>query len=209
MPSPFRRLTNQILSKQRYTGRILDLGGSKHSEYASYMRASEVAVTVANLDPTTEPDQLVDLERLLPFDDGSFDMVLAINVLEHVFYYDQLIHESHRVLKTGGEFLIIVPFLFQIHPSPKDFFRYTKETLQRICEENGFKEVTVTEIGSGVMAARAQLIYNFLPEPCAWIYQKMSRAGDAVLASLAHLLGKRYSPALYPLGYFVRAKKFS
>lgn len=51
--------------------------------------------------------------RSLPFKDGRFDIVLALDVLEHVDYNDQhkVLEEMKRVLKPNGKALISVPNL--------------------------------------------------------------------------------------------------
>jgi SAM-dependent methyltransferase len=45
----------------------------------------------------------------LPFDDGSFDVVTALDVIEHVADDAAVIAEMHRVLRPGGILLIMVP----------------------------------------------------------------------------------------------------
>jgi len=45
----------------------------------------------------------------LPFNDGSFDVVLAIEMLEHVRSEEQVLQEANRVLKSQGYLLIYVP----------------------------------------------------------------------------------------------------
>ena len=45
----------------------------------------------------------------LPFDDGSFDVVLATDIIEHVDDDDLALAEIARVLKPGGRVLITVP----------------------------------------------------------------------------------------------------
>jgi ubiquinone/menaquinone biosynthesis C-methylase UbiE len=47
----------------------------------------------------------------LPFPDGSFDVVLCVETLEHVYPTDQLVGELFRVLKRGGTAIIDVPRL--------------------------------------------------------------------------------------------------
>ena len=54
----------------------------------------------------------------LEFDDGSFDMVTAIEVLEHVGDLDRTLDEIHRVLRPGGRLLVTSPnrwFPFETH----------------------------------------------------------------------------------------------
>jgi GT2 family glycosyltransferase/SAM-dependent methyltransferase len=45
----------------------------------------------------------------LPFDDDSFDVVVANEMIEHVENHDGLINEVKRVLRAGGRFLISTP----------------------------------------------------------------------------------------------------
>ena len=54
----------------------------------------------------------------LEFDDEWFDMVTAIEVLEHVADLDGTLSEVHRVLKPGGRFCVTTPnrwFPFETH----------------------------------------------------------------------------------------------
>jgi len=48
----------------------------------------------------------------LPFSDGSFDLVVCSEVLEHLHDYKDAIKEINRVLKPGGQFLASVPAEF-------------------------------------------------------------------------------------------------
>jgi SAM-dependent methyltransferase len=48
-------------------------------------------------------------ERSLPFPTASFDVVAAINFLEHIEDDDTFFGEMVRVLKPGGEFLFMAP----------------------------------------------------------------------------------------------------
>jgi len=45
----------------------------------------------------------------LPFENGSYDVVIANHVLEHIDDDDAAIRETHRILKSGGFALITVP----------------------------------------------------------------------------------------------------
>lgn len=47
--------------------------------------------------------------RRLPFQDSSFDLIVCLDVLEHIVEDDLAASEIFRVLKPGGSFLISVP----------------------------------------------------------------------------------------------------
>ena len=40
-------------------------------------------------------------------------------------------------------FIFAVPFLIAFHPSPNDYWRYTEETLTKICEQAGFRDIEI------------------------------------------------------------------
>jgi len=67
-----------------------------------------IGIDVSSKDPRCI---IRDLKRGLPFDDNSFDMVKADNVLEHIDQADYIFvwNEVYRVLKPGGIFDIVVP----------------------------------------------------------------------------------------------------
>ena len=55
--------------------------------------------------------------------------------------------EIFRVLKPGGDCLILVPFVIKLHQEPFDFHRYTKHALKTYATEAGFKSIDVQEVG--------------------------------------------------------------
>lgn len=84
----------------------------------------------------------------LPFADGSLDLILALDMMEHVERDDLLIREFNRVLRPGGYLMATVP----AHPSLwsdhdialHHFRRYTWDSLRRLLGEGGFKPVKYT-----------------------------------------------------------------
>lgn len=50
-----------------------------------------------------------DCQQTIAFPDNFFDRVVAIHVLEHLSNLPTAIKEVHRVLKTTGEFAVVIP----------------------------------------------------------------------------------------------------
>lgn len=57
------------------------------------------------------PFTALDLDRTerLPFDDGSFDVVISLETIEHVHDTDRFARELHRVLKPDGYAIVSAP----------------------------------------------------------------------------------------------------
>ncbi len=70
----------------------------------------------------------------LPFRDGTFDVVIASDVLEHIKDDSGAMTEMARVLRPGGSMIISVPahqWLFSYHDAALQHFRrYSKVTLR-------------------------------------------------------------------------------
>jgi SAM-dependent methyltransferase len=64
----------------------------------------------------------------------EFDMILCLNVMEHVHEFDKAITNIHRALRPGGRVVIFVPMLYPLHDEPFDFWRFTEHSLRRLVD---------------------------------------------------------------------------
>ncbi len=193
------------LTKISLNGDIIDLGGSRRSGYHALFKGDHT-ITVANLDGDDSRDIICNLEQLLPLKDGSYDGVVCLNVLEHIFNYQTLLNESWRILKNDGLSVYAVPFLIQIHPSPRDHWRFTEATLERLFKETGFSDIEVRTIGTGVCGASYQLRHNLYRYSMIQRFGKAcARMGDALISFIKS--NSYFSKEYYPLGYIIVARK--
>lgn len=140
----------------RARGKLLDVGcGDKQferifrpyvAEYFGIEREATFNATAANLG-FSRPDYLYNGDRL-PFEDGSFDTVLSIQVLEHTPHPRLLVAEMARVLKKDGALILAAPFSFRLHEEPHDYFRYSPHGLRELCHEAGLVIDCVEQVGS-------------------------------------------------------------
>lgn len=91
-------------------------------------------------------DFVSDLEDL-PVPERSVDVVLSINVLEHVADPLQVLRECHRVLRPGGTLLLVAPQSWLMHQAPHDYYRFTYHGLEYLLEKVGFSSSAIEAVG--------------------------------------------------------------
>lgn len=64
----------------------------------------------------------------------EFDVILCLNVLEHLFDFDAAVKRIHQALKQGGKAVIVVPVFYPYHDEPFDFWRFTEHALRRMLD---------------------------------------------------------------------------
>ncbi len=146
-----------------------------------------------------------DMNRALPFRDGTFDRVLCLEGIEHTQNPFQLAREMHRVLRPGGLVMLSTPNIHNLRSRVKFLLRGTlywfdsREVtgvghisvmplfiLRHLLAEAGFRDVRVKTNGTvrpwlpGWVAAALRTI---MPVP---------QAGDADLNSLPVLNGEGF-----------------
>ena len=107
----FEALTRRHLSPDR---RVLDLGCGRGGVMELFWRAVRRAV---GLDPDLASlrehragfPRVCGLGDGLPFAAGSFDLVVALWVFEHLAAPERVLAEVHRVLAPGGRLLFLTP----------------------------------------------------------------------------------------------------
>lgn len=146
--SIYRALEYEALSKVQFSGRILDFGGGARSHYLSVLKSwmREGVYESANISAEMEPTYLIAPGADLPVAIGTFDMVLSMNTLEHVYDLEGTLRELIRVLKPGGRVVLAVPFLFRVHGCPDDYNRPTASWWQKTLSRLGVHEMTITPL---------------------------------------------------------------
>lgn len=164
----------------------LDLGADK-SPYRDLLRSRGYAVKTLDITLDGGADYAGTAESTgLP--DGSFDLVLCTQVLEHCMNPWAAIREIHRILKPGGHVIASAPHVWFFHPHPTDHWRFTQEGMAHLCREAGLEPVSLLAQGGSVLTLFQVL--NFLA------YGVLGRSGAPVYAALnvAAAIGDRLAP---------------
>jgi SAM-dependent methyltransferase len=89
-------------------------------------------------------DLIADVHRL-PFADGVFDAVIALNAFEHYRDPQRAAREIYRMLRPGGRVLIHTAFLQPLHESPWHFYNCTRHGLEAWFEKFETETLRVSE----------------------------------------------------------------
>ena len=146
-----------------------------------------------------------DLTKKLKISTNKYNNVLFFNVLEHLPEYESAFSEIYRIIKKKGNFIGSVPFIYQIHAAPKDYFRFSKHFFELNLKKYRFKHVKVKSLGFGPFIASYSLLYpylKFLP-----FFSQLCLLVAYILDSVIQIFVKTDLKEIFPLGYFFIAKK--
>lgn len=134
---------------------LLDVGcGAKPYEpFFAGSVAEYVGVDVAN--PLAE---LEGTAEAIPVADGSFELVLCTQTLEHVGDPARAVRELRRVVAPGGRVLVSTHGVQVYHPNPDDYWRWTHAGLERLFTENASWSAVTVRPGSGTTACIGMLV---------------------------------------------------
>jgi SAM-dependent methyltransferase len=100
--------------------RVLDLGCRSGALTRAYLEGNDIVGVDVEREALAEAAKLgiethvADVEQGVPFDDESFDVVVAGELVEHVRDPDALVAEARRVLRGGGTFVGSVPNFYRL-----------------------------------------------------------------------------------------------
>jgi ubiquinone/menaquinone biosynthesis C-methylase UbiE len=165
-PPSFERRLAFLRGDLRPGERALDLGCGA-GEFTAAMAESgaavvgvevaEAALTRARARHPGLDFRLVALDGPLPFEDGSFELVWASEVIEHVSDTARWLSEVRRVLVPRGRLLVTTPSHGRLRvalggverfsePLGDHLHLYTKGSLRTLLHEFGFAEVQVRAV---------------------------------------------------------------
>lgn len=196
-------------------GNFLDLGCGNKPYETIYGPLTEKQIGCDAIQSDKNRVDVICLATELKFNKNSFDSILCTQVLEHVFDHHSMISEIFRVLKPGGHIILTVPFAWEKHEEPYDFFRFTPHALKELFERAGLS-IDYIKPNGGKWAAIYQLRTNML-------YHSFSKKKGFILKlrkilfmelrltqlrnQFAIWLDKKYRDDIFTLNYIIVAHK--
>lgn len=104
----------------------------------------------------------------IPVEDGSFDVVLCTEVLEHVPEPIRAVNEFSRIVKPGGKLIMTAPLGSGLHQEPYHFYGgYTPHWYRRFLGDAGFGEIQI-EPNGGFFSFYGQECMRFILALAPW-----------------------------------------
>ena len=198
--------------------RIDKIGGPRIRDLPSYLKVDGVALNLGggaddyegyvNIDLGRYPnvDIVSSLERI-PYKDSSVDLIVSNSVLEHIYGYETVISEIHRVLRPGGYFYLCVPSVCARHHA-YDYHRWTVPGLLRLLEtfehvEHGscrgvayvvdtlLEGLIVNRTRPGLIREVLRRAWLFISRPLYWIEADGSPEYEAMSQTIYAIVRKR------------------
>ncbi|MEP6812481.1 MAG: class I SAM-dependent methyltransferase [Actinomycetota bacterium] len=151
-----RRPLLEWLTAQDVVGaRMLDVGCGERPYEALFAGAAEVVGFDVPGNPHADLHGSIDA---IPVEDAGFDVVLCLQVLEHVPDPAAAVRELRRAVRPGGRVLLSTHGVYPFHPNPNDLWRWTHTGLERLFRTNAEWTSVTVRPGAGTAATIAMLV---------------------------------------------------
>jgi SAM-dependent methyltransferase len=202
----------------KFNGKVLDIGCG-NSPYKHMLNKSKTIYYGIDVNESVEfeyfnPNVIYFDGEKIPFSDESFDAIICTEVFEHVYNFQRLANEMHRVCKPNAKLIITIPFSARFHYIPHDYFRYTPSALEKIF--SNFHKIEVKNRGTDVLSICSKIIVlffrNIIPDKFSklillpfWI---LSSPFICLIILIAHLCYiTNIGSNLDPIGYTIKLIK--
>ncbi len=210
-----RFITRVIRQYVQERSKVVDVGcGEQPMRYDIESRgASYIGIDIAqNYQNTVD---VIATATEAPLVDGCFDVVLCIEVLEHVSDSLSAFQELSRLLKPGGYLIVTTPFAYPLHEEPYDFVRLTPFQIRRCAEMSALSIVEIEQAGNELeVIATAwdtmwrRMLGDDLSMP-AKVWIGMMRVSMNALISICSRVANKHLPGKYYLNTLVVFKRMS
>ena len=117
---------------------VVDIGGADvNGGYRPLFDAARFRHVAVDIEAGPGVDIVLDDPYRLPFEDGSVDIVLSGQMLEHCEFFWLAFAEMMRVLKPDGYLFLIAPSAGPIHRYPVDCYRFYPDAYRALARHAG------------------------------------------------------------------------
>ena len=135
---------------------VLDIGcghGRLRTEFPAGVNYFGFDYPATGIDLYQAKPHILGTAESLPIADSCIDIVVCLEVMEHLPDPFGAMREMARVLNPEGRAVVSVPFAYPIHDAPFDFQRITRYQLEHMAASNGLLVESLEETGHGLESA--------------------------------------------------------
>ena len=150
-------------------GAVLDVGGG---DFFLTARARGIPFeSWTTLEPSADGKPAIEDARFrhvvgdgcrMEFAAASFDTVLAVQVLEHVFEPIAMVEEIGRVLRPGGHAILLVPQTGTMHMAPHWHGNLSRFWIEQALARGRLEAVEIRPLGGFWSTIASRLVFFFL-----------------------------------------------
>lgn len=171
-------------------GTVLDVG-AQNSPYKNIIPYTKYMTL--DIDEKLDPDICCDVHNI-NWQSNYFDVVIATEVLEHLYNPQKAIDEIYRVLKPGGICIVSTPFFYIYHPDPKDYYRFTWDSLNYLFRN--FSQIEIKHHGN-----RLHIFWQLIHSGGIKYFINILRVITPLIAKI------NFKKTRFPLGFVVISRK--
>lgn len=191
---------------------VLDAGAGETRHKRYFARGYYVALDAGCGNPAWDYSRLDVRGELqaVPLRSSSVDCILCMVVLEHVSNPREVLLELARVLKCGGTLSMVVPFLWEEHQVPNDYFRFTRYGIGSLLQSSSFRIDSLNPMGGffWLCARRSINLLTFFQSGWRWIFFAFMAPFFGLLFPLILFsLDRLDRDKIFSLGFQIRATK--
>ena len=143
-------------------GCFLEFGDPRYRAF--FAPAAIERYDIIDVAPTPAATIVADIQRCPAIPDNTYDVIICTQVLEHVANPFLAAAELFRILKPGGRLLLTVPAAYPYHAVPRDYWRFTRDSLELLFGER-FRELEIVPWGNRVTVVAAYWFWSYRQVP--------------------------------------------
>lgn len=137
----------QFIPRDNVFNSVLDFGAGE-APYEALISHNNYYKIDVQQNTKNDIDLVIQPNAKVPLEDESFDLVMLMDVLEHVEDPGFVLTEIKRMLRPGGRCIISVPYLYREHETPHDYYRFTSYGIRLLLEKNNFLIKGIKKVGN-------------------------------------------------------------
>lgn len=194
-------LNEKIKFLADYCENVLDFGKSSRNRYSFFDINKIITSDINSFDDY--PDVIDDICNIKNLKFDSFDGIICLAILEHVYSPHQAVENMYKLLKKDGYCFVYAPFILKYHAPEnlkfQDYFRYSKDGLAYLFKD--FSEVTIFPF-----RGRYSTIFNLFGFWKNTVEKNCGQRINKIIDRFFKLFLNK-NDILYASGYYLWAKK--